>query len=391
MHLGERIRVACLAALLLRCGGDETEVAEPVNELSLVSFNAALGVGLAPYLEQRLAAIERDLPGLGADVVCLQEIWQPENIERLTASLATQFPFSLRSVRATGAEGSSCTAAEASLLSSCLVDNCSNVERDGLPLCAIMNCAGAFTQVSTSCQQCIASNQSAADVADLANLCSASDGGAASFVDQSGLLIFSRLPLEDLGYFAFESSLGDRGLLSARLETAFTGQVDLHCTHLAATLRDVPYTGAYGSWQGERLRQIDQMLERVATLRPPGGAALLLGDMNCGPETPLATAASPDAFERLVSAGFSDPYAEADGRCTFCGNNPLNGLVADPEEGALIDHVLVSAVDADQAATRVFDEVISVEVEGSVLDTAHSDHYGVQLSLSGGTGASAAP
>ena len=91
-----------LAVFVLHCGSDETDVAEPVRQLSLVTFNAALGVGLAPYPEQRLDVIERDLPALGADVVCLQEIWLPENIERLTASLAAQFPHSLRSVRAAG-------------------------------------------------------------------------------------------------------------------------------------------------------------------------------------------------------------------------------------------------------------------------------------------------
>jgi endonuclease/exonuclease/phosphatase family metal-dependent hydrolase len=382
MHVSGAVRVCSFALLLLNCGGgDQTDVSEPITELSLVTFNAALGVGLAPYLEQRLDALERDLPGLAADVVCLQEVWQPENIERLVTSLAAEFPYSLRSVRQTGGGGAACTQAEAERLSGCLTENCAGVERDGLPLCAIANCAEAFTQVSMTCQQCIASNQSATDVENLASVCSA-DLGAASFADQTGLLILSALPLEDLGYFAFESALGDRGLLSARLATDFMGDVDLHCTHLAATLSEVPYTGIYGSWQGERIRQIDQMLERVASVRPADGAAILLGDMNCGPETPLARSASPDAFARFAAAGFEAPYAEADGRCTFCGNNPLNGGASELDEGALIDHVLVSPTGArSQQATRVFDDVMTIDVGGAEVETAHSDHYGVRVSL----------
>jgi endonuclease/exonuclease/phosphatase family metal-dependent hydrolase len=380
----------CSASLaLLHCGSDETDVVEPVNELSLVSFNTALGVGLAPYLEQRLGVIEADLPSLGADVICLQEVWQPENVDRLVNDLADDFPYSHRSVRSTGGAGAACTPSEGQLLSACLADNCSDVEREGVPLCAISNCADTFTEVSMSCQQCIAANQSAADVDNLTTICEADDGEAAAYADQTGLVLLSRLPLEATGYVAFESSLGDRGLLNARVRTDFIGQVDVFCTHLAASLAEVPYTGVYGSWQGERLRQIDQLLERVDSVRGEGGddrAAIVLGDMNCGPGTPQAEAASPDAFTRLVTAGFVAPYADLDGRCTFCANNPLNGLVTDPEEGALIDHVLISATGgASFAAARVFDELISIQVDTGPVDTARSDHYGVQVLASAGT------
>jgi endonuclease/exonuclease/phosphatase family metal-dependent hydrolase len=382
-----REAVGCLLALFsLHCGDAPTDSGEPITELTLVSFNAALGVGLAPYAEQRLDAIERDLPELGADVVCLQEVWQPENIERITTALASRYPHSLRSVRAAAGAGMSCTTSEAALLSSCLSDNCADVEADGLPLCAIASCAEPFTQVSMGCQQCIAANQSAMDIENLAALCAADDGAAAAYRDQSGLVILSRHPLEDIGYQPFESSLGDRGLLSGRLHTAFMGDVDVHCTHLAATLSEVPYTGPYGSWQGERLRQIEQMLARVAGTRPAAGSALLLGDMNCGPSTALAEAASPDAYLQIADAGFEDPYVDADGRCTFCQNNPLNGLVTDPDEGALLDHVLVSAPEMPTAsAMRVLDEVISFDSGDGPVDTAHSDHYGVLVRLSATT------
>jgi endonuclease/exonuclease/phosphatase family metal-dependent hydrolase len=384
----------CSASLaLMHCGSDETDVVRPVRELSLVSFNTALGVGLAPYLEQRLDVIEEDLPSLGADVICLQEVWQPENVDRLVNSLAGDYPYTHRSVRATGGGGAACTSSEAELLSNCLADNCSDVEREGVPLCAISNCAATFTEVSTSCQQCIAANQSADDIDNQTTICGPDGGEAAAYADQTGLVMLSRLPLEATGYVAFESSLGDRGLLDARVRTDFIGEVDVFCTHLAASLSEVPYNGVYGSWEGERLRQIDQLLERVDSVRGEGGserAAILLGDMNCGPGTPQAAAASPDAFARLVTGGFVAPYADLDGRCTFCANNPLNGLVTDPEEGALIDHVLVSsAASASFAAARVFDEVISIQADGSSVDTARSDHFGVQVLVSAGAAESA--
>ena len=111
---------------------------------------------------------------------------------------------------------------------------------------------------------------------------------------------------------------------------------------------------------------------------------MLLGDLNCGPETPLASGASPDAYALFSDAGFADPYAAEDGRCTFCGNNPLNGFVNDADEGALIDHVLLDGF-ADAPAvtgTRVLDGELTVSADGSDVTTAHSDHYGVKVDVS---------
>lgn len=378
------------AILLPHCGGDDsTQLSEPITELSFVTFNAALGLGLAPYLEQRLDVLEGDLPDLDADVICLQELWLPENIERLTETLASEFPYTHQSVRALGGGGglggAACTEGEAALLSTCLADNCSGVDGNGLALCAIDRCAGAFTEVSTSCQQCIAANQAATDIANLTSLCAAADGGAAVYTDQTGLLLLSKYPLTDPGYLAFDSSLGDRGVLSARLRASFAGPVDIFCTHLAASLGDVPYAGPYGSFAGERLVQIDQFLEHVAGKRAPDGGVALMGDMNCGPETALARGASPDAFERFASAGFEHPYPDLDGRCTFCANNPLNGFAADEDEGAVIDHVLLSgfAESAARTSARVFDEGITIAADGSSVDTARSDHYGVRVTVTG--------
>ncbi len=83
MYLRYEVALGCAWVLpLLQCGGDDT-ASSPVTELSMVTFNAAVAVGLAEYPEQRLAALERDLPGLAADVICLQELWQPENIQRI--------------------------------------------------------------------------------------------------------------------------------------------------------------------------------------------------------------------------------------------------------------------------------------------------------------------
>jgi endonuclease/exonuclease/phosphatase family metal-dependent hydrolase len=388
LHRPRSLAVGLAVISLIHCGGrDATEVTDPVHELTLATFNAAIGVGLAPYADQRLVAIQGSLPSLGADVVCLQELWRPEDLDAAAEALSGEFPYSHRSVaRADGGTiGPACTNEESTLLTTCLDENCADVEEAGLPLCAIANCAGAFTQVDVSCRECIIANQMATDVDTLVAICSADDGEAAVYEDQTGLLLLSRFELEQPSFLRLESTLGDRGVLSARIDTDFVDSVDVYCTHLAASLGEVPYTGPYGSWQGERVQQIGDLLDWVAETRAPGSGAALLGDMNCGPETALARSASPDAFARFTDAGFVDPYAAADGRCTFCSNNPLNGFTTDAEVGAFIDHVLLSGFGAtpSTSASRVMDERIELEVDGATIETAHSDHYGVRVSVSG--------
>ena len=373
-----------LALALCACSGDDSTETGASNSLSLVTLNNAIGVGLAPYAPERLEAILRDLPGLGADVLCLQELWQPDDMDRLTLALAGDYPYTQRAVQISGGgAGAACTNAEADSLLACLNEHCAGVEKAGLPLCAIASCADAFSAVSMSCQQCVIANQGADDVQHLVQICSAADGEAASYQDQNGLLLLSKLPLEEPDFLRLTSSLGDRGVLSARIATGVAGSVRMYCTHLAATLAEVPYTGPYGSWQGERVEQIERWLDWVGETRGSAEVAVLMGDLNCGPETALARSASPDAYARFVAAGFEDPYADEDGRCTFCSSNPLNAGAGDPDQGALIDHILFSglASPTPRSATRVFDQPIQIEVGGSTLESAHSDHYGVQVTL----------
>jgi endonuclease/exonuclease/phosphatase family metal-dependent hydrolase len=369
------------AAFLLGCDSDDEAPPAPVDvgTLSLVSFNAAQLAQLAEYPEQRLAATERDLPTLGADVVCLQELWDVGTLAGVAAALEDTFPYSHRSVQSVGGVGgASCTQAEATLLSDCLTDNCGDEQGSALALCAVQNCASDFMSVSPDCQQCIASNQRSGTLDQLTAICAAGEGE--TYTDQNGLLLLSRLPLEAEDYLAFDSALGDRGALSARVQTELAGRVDVFCTHLAATLSDIEYTGQFGSWEGERLAQIEQLLGYAD--QRASGARVLLGDMNCGPATAEARGAGPEAFARFEDAGFAAPYVEGDGRCTWCSDNPLTGFDSSGDLGAILDHVLLAGFPSvTSSAERIFDDRIRFTVNGEAIETVRSDHYGVQVTL----------
>lgn len=370
-----------VAAFTIGCGGDDnTAVVGGSTSLSLVTFNAAQLAELAQYPEQRLAATERDLPRLGADVVCLQELWDVRALDGVADALVGTFPYSHRSVQATGGVGGAdCTESEATSLAECLSDNCGDEEGSALALCAVQNCADEFMSVSPACQQCIASNQSSGSLDELTSVCAAGEG--ATYSDQTGLLLLSRLPLEDTDYLALPSALGDRGVLSARVQTQFAGTVDLFCTHLAATL-DLEYTGAFDSWEGERAEQIELLLQYSA--ERSSGARAVLGDLNCGPVTDDARGAGAEAFARFTDDDFAAPYVEGDGRCTWCSDNPLTGFSDDGADvGAILDHVLVSEFPpVTSEPERIFDDRIRVDVDGDTVETVRSDHYGVQVTLS---------
>ena len=393
---GTDFRPRVLAGLLLAaCNGeDATRLRGTVSELTVVTFNTALGVGLAEYPEQRFEAIARDLSELGADVICLQEVWQYDDVERMAALLEPTHPYASWSVqpRASSQSGAACLESESSLLLACLRASCQDLPDQEIALCAITNCVDDFSQVSMACQQCVIANQNEQPV-DIATTCADEEAEVAAFEEQNGLMILSRLPLADLDFRPMKSSLGDRGLLAARIGRDLGSSLDVLCTHLSPTFSDIPYAGELGSWEGEREHHIDELL-RFADERRGAGGSILLGDMNCGPETALARGAGPQAFEKFVDAGYVDPYVESDRpACTFCSGNPLTGLDdGSGEMGVILDHVLLggAATSLEARARRIFDEEILVQAGDERVETSHSDHYGVLVDLTPG-GGSASP
>jgi endonuclease/exonuclease/phosphatase family metal-dependent hydrolase len=362
---GDKALAVLGLALMLGCGcgsGDGHWSDRVAADVTFLTYNTALGVGLSEYLDQRAEVIAEDLPELETDVLCLQEVWQPERVEQLAEVLEEQLPYAYWSVAPwrEGADGPACTEAETEALTGCLSENCSDVSESDLPACAVAACG--------------------------------STEGAAAFKNQNGLVLLSRFPLEDLGYRAFDSSLGDRGVLSARVDQDLLPSLTAFCTHLAATQPGVPYTGDYQSWEGERAHQIDQLLAQVRYKRDGEHAVALMGDMNCGPETTRAVAADPAAFDKLTAAGFASSYAQDDSAaCTFCLDNPLIEARDDAQldlgsaSGAILDHVMLSGLpnDVDVSARRVLDGGIEIEADGETVETSRSDHYGVLVTVEG--------
>ncbi len=385
MGRGPLRHLLVLVLFLIGCtdaSGSDATVDANSEPLELVTFNAALGVGLADYPEERLTALLQALPELSADVVCLQEIWQVAQVMAITEGVRSSFPYTFHSMESQGTLGQRCGTTESAALNACLEASCAEVLDDQLVECAIESCATVFASVSTECQSCLISNQ-ALPLSQLMDACSAT-GATSNAPNQNGLLILSRLPLLDTDFVVLDSSLGERGVLLARVQTEIHAAIELFCTHLGATQSSIQYSGSHGSWEGERLVQTQQLLEVIGARRDDRSLAVLLGDMNSGPATASADAESPEAFELIRSHGLSAPYVDhGEAACTWCPENPLTEDLSPNTSGSVIDHIFVSPLSdrVQSIPIRMFDDPIVIDVAGEALETHLSDHFGIMLTL----------
>lgn len=365
-----------LSLPLVGCGEDDSSRAarEP---LSFVTFNAGL-LAQSQNVEQRMQRIAQDLPSLDADVICLQEVWQPEHVQTITSAVKADYPHAHWSV--TAASGSSnCTQTESDLLIGCISAKCPGIEASGMALCAVANCANEYAAVSAGCQQCVLANQTQPPTT-IAATCTATGSGSTAYSNQNGLVLLSKHEFIAKDFQALESSFGDRGVLYAQIESSLLPGLHLFCTHLAATLSGVTYPGPHGTWAGERTVQIHALTAYAKSKQQSGTTTVALGDMNTGPTLGSVVGEDPECFTQLDAAGLKAPYlSSSTARCTFCSDN----TIIDSTSGVdvLIDHVLFSNLPKNTTtqAKRVFDDPIRLDVAGSAVDTFRSDHYGLMV------------
>jgi len=368
---------ACLQLMLSGCDG-EADANQGPPKISFVTFNTAL-IAQTENLTQRLDAIVNDIPNTNADVVCLQELWEPEQLKEVASKLRGTFPYSHWSVSA-GEVIAGCDAKESDSLLGCLATACSNAASTGMTKCAVANCANAFTQVSTACQNCVMNHQTLAP-SEIGTECALSSVNTTAYQDQSGILLLSKYPLKSKDYLRLESSFGDRGVLAASIESKALSSTDVYCTHLVATQTDIDYPGTHGSWSGERAVQIDALTQFIKGKRSNDDSVVLMGDLNCGPEGNDVAGEDPDGFARLIDSGLSADYVTKKSfECTFCADNPL---VPSSSPSLMLDHVLFSNLpkNLSQNAQRIFGRPITIQVDGKPVETMHSDHYGFELTL----------
>lgn len=401
------VLLASLALFGAACGSDAGEGDQSSSDSSAdrssfeaVTFNAGLARGFVDYSIERSADVTGAISDLEAQVIAVQEVWNPQDVQTVLDGTSETHPHSFfldpqpelsedeqARADASGVTGPPCPANEAVPLEDCARASCDGLPDDQLSDCVLQSCGTEFAATCPECQTCLAASIGGS-LDEILTACAHSEGGGSfAYEGAFGIGIISTEPFTEQDSLVLSSSLNRRGVLYVQVDDPVLGLVDIFNTHLSANLdlgsSPVPYPGE-GSWAEEQAAQIEAMTEWIDQRSSEDRVAILAGDMNTSPEGANHSAETPDNYEMLVSSGaWDDPYLDdPESECTYCNDNLLVG--GEGETGPVLDHILVRNFDGEVTTERIFTETISIEVEGETVDTHLSDHYGLTALLTPG-------
>jgi endonuclease/exonuclease/phosphatase family metal-dependent hydrolase len=398
--------VSAVALLAVGCGSDGgSEQGDSgqgggqgdASGFEVVTYNAGLARGFVDYAVERSPEVAEAMSELEAQLVAVQEVWNPEDVQAVVDATSETHPHSFfldpqpelaeeeqARAEAAGSDGPACPENEAVPLEDCARQNCDGVPDDQLSDCVLQSCGSEFAATCPECQTCLAANIGGS-LEDILGAC-AGDGAGGSFAYDGafGIGILSAEPFIETDSLVLESSLNRRAVIYVQIEDPVLGTVDVFNTHLSANLdlgeSPVPYPGE-GSWAEEQATQIEVMNEWIDERTSDDRVAILAGDMNTSPEGENHTAETPENYELLVSGGgWDDQYSgSADAECTYCADNLLVG--GEGDTGPVLDHILIRNFDGEVTTRQVFTDPIDIEVEGEPVETNLSDHHGLATTL----------
>ncbi len=363
------------------CGNDTTSSADGGGRsFRAATFNAGLAVGFVDAATERAPLVADALGGLDVEMLAVQEVWRPEDVDAVEAATADTLPnqIFLDPMPDPNPGPPACTLPDLDPLQQCIDQHCSGVPDDDVVDCVLENCGAQFGALSGDCQSCLGANIGLPVDAIIDNCTSASARYA--YEGSFGIGLLTSADIVDQDSIVLESELNRRGVIYALLDTEQFGELHVFVTHLSAVFDDIPYPGD-GTWEEEQAAQVTALLDFVDEKADDGAPVLVMGDFNAGPAGDTWQAEIPENYDALVEGGgFASPYVESpSATCTFCDANPLVD-VGGPG-GVVIDHVLVADFDGTVTAERILDAPVQVEVAGQTVETALSDHYGVLATL----------
>ena len=349
------------------------------------TYNTGLAYGFVDYALERRPFILDALAEDPADLVCLQEVWNPVDRDDITATLADSHPhvnappvIQTRATRAPVCGLFDLFGKERFV--SCMTGECGDLEGDALTDCIVDECGPVLDALKTKKPECATSLMAqvgkSAPKALWTVVSPFKRAGIYAYEGSDGLMLLTRDAHLDSGVVDFSdiATLNRRRALWADIEVDGI-PTRVYCLHLTSDLTGIaPYPGPFESWNAENFAQVERLIEHAADAPE---AVVLLGDFNCGAanEADEVIAESPASCLRLEEAGFLDSHNGEDIDCTFCS---ANTLTEEGEESTLIDHVFARGLDTAHGK-RTRDGLITLP-DGKEVHM--SDHYGYTVNLS---------
>ncbi|XP_062615524.1 uncharacterized protein LOC134277224 [Saccostrea cucullata] len=345
-------------------------------QTKLLTYNAAL-LGSIPNKEERGDYIATNIGHTDPDIICLQEVWLKRDVELLTSTNQHRYPYFYSAVDTESSSKPPC--ANISLISvffKILANGCTKHATSA----GKAQCATEKTGVMNLPQRCISCLAIAStndfSFSNLLRDCVVTTQGE---VNLPGLVVLSKRPMLNpiVKYF-----------LPSTKKTAYRGYIhfqdekvgDIACTHLTPLLGPIYIEpNLQGIFEG----YADQNFFETITLDYDLSSSLrvvIMGDLNCGPGIPEKNIEEEceKSYYHFTLAGYTSPYVERVGLCTYCKDNALALTQYDKTDlsinNNIIDHIFVRGVSV------VFIQRVLTEYVPSLPYTP-SDHYGVQATV----------
>jgi len=319
-------------------------------------------------------------PQQDIDVLCLQELWDPNQRDAVISALNSTFPFSFHAPQFPQ-KCNGCTVNEITPLRECLdQNNCFNNVFD-IVKCLLDDCRHQFEHTSLDCQNCIHNLENTGDFRNRFNEClTIQESGNCTYLfgGWSDNLMLSKTPLLGTSFLLYhDSPLAEWTVLYAQVNVStFHVPANIFCTHLSAQLpviNTIP----------DNANQIRQLISYIDTKVPNKTApTFVMGDFNTGPAVDGLDGTAPQNFMIFVDSGFESTLLGANQTvCTFCGSsNPL--AAESTNQNWMIDHIFVNTQEhvCVVNATRFADSNnLTTLSNGNTIPL--SDHYAVRATF----------
>ncbi|XP_045174125.1 uncharacterized protein LOC123535483 [Mercenaria mercenaria] len=363
----------------------------PVRKV--ITYNAALldhplSSGLPNNRLLRREAIINELRRLDADVVCLQEVWIGQDVERIVTELSDQYTFSHSKLHVPGKLSGNLPCQDGPSMPPCnyhAINQFTNCVRKNKCLrrrlsqaqtytCINFNCYHLYETLSQDCVGCMTASWQ--DISTVFQKCVGTGLPAINMrtVNAPGLLLLSKRPLHNAKYtdfHPFTKEFIERGYIEA--DTQDLGKVV--CTHTTHSFpfyseMELSRKGHFSSYLEQGRSERNELIKQFGNSYP----MVLAGDFNIGDTFgPLINQDLPQEFCHLAKYFDVTPVKQ----CTICW--PHENIYTKSSQGVLhtvVDHIF-------HRGHQVVKSLRVVTPDDATLDNLPlSNHNGVMTVLS---------